>query len=108
MIDARKAVEAAVEYFNSLANLSDAALSPDLTLEEVELGEIGMEDRSWLITLGYNVKLPGAKGETAELLGPIMGLGKSAQKRRFKIFKINAETGDVLSMKMRENEQISE
>ncbi|HXD34293.1 MAG TPA: hypothetical protein VN643_24460 [Pyrinomonadaceae bacterium] len=78
MLDVKEATQKASEYFASLyatENLSD------VRLEEVEQADHG---KYWLITLSYPV-LPG------------LNLGK----KEYKIFKIDAKTGDVKSMKIR-------
>ena len=57
----------------------------NITVEEVELSESGSY---WLITLGYDE--------------PSLGRLTIYAGRAFKIFKVDAYTGDILSMKIRE------
>lgn len=93
MIDARKAILAAQTYFNSLQDLmsQNGPLDiQDLRLEEVEISE---DKQYWFITFGYNVPTPEPKYT-------LIPLGKS--DRNYKIFKINSDTGEVESMKIRE------
>jgi hypothetical protein len=85
MIDVKEATEVALEYFQDI--YSDQAFS-NVLLEEVEREQ---EDDTpyWLITIGFTER----KQE-----GP---LGQLASSRRYKRFKIDAETGEVVSMKIR-------
>jgi hypothetical protein len=64
-----------------------------ISLEEVEISD---DDRFWLITLGFQETTTGK-----ELL---QRLGGNA--RQYKIFKINRESGEVRSMKIRERENV--
>ncbi len=86
MIDVRQAAQSASTFF---ASLYDNAGGTDVRLEEVELTE---DRKHWLITLSYPPPSP---------LGNIIpsGLGGS---RQYRIFKVDAQTGEVLSMKIRE------
>ena len=84
MVDVKQAIREVIAYF--------AELYPQMGnvhLEEVELSE---DERFWYITIGYtppNEKVTGLY----ELFG---------SKREYKIFKVNSETGKVISMKIRE------
>ena len=78
MLDVKEAAQRASEYFAGL--YSGQSLS-DVRLEEVEQADHG---KYWLITLSYPV-LPG------------LNLGK----KEYKVFKIDAKTGEVKSMKIR-------
>ncbi|MGL4503813.1 MAG: hypothetical protein ACRCU2_32430 [Planktothrix sp.] len=93
MIDVRKAVLAAQDYFNSVQDLmsQNGPLDiQDLRLEEVEISE---DKKYWFITFGYNLATP----------EPKYALISSVNRdRNYKIFKINSETGEVESMKIRE------
>jgi hypothetical protein len=83
MINVREATEKAREYL--------VAFFPDaekVQLEEVEL----TEDKShWFITLSY-------EGVSNSVASSLL-VGKSL---RYKIFKLDAESGDVISMKIRD------
>lgn len=83
MMDVKEAAKLASDYFNGL--YADQALS-NVQLEEVELTEDG---KYWLITLSYPVQ----PGTTSFIF--------DTNKRKYKVFKINAETGEVQSMKIR-------
>lgn len=86
-IDARAAANAAARYFRQLyPNVSSCSL------EEVELSE---DDRYWLITLGFEVSAKAGGGIPLLLQPP---------KTKFKVFKVNAQTGEVVSMRIRKLE----
>jgi hypothetical protein len=84
MISVKEAAQKAAEYFTGL--YGDQFVN--VLVEEVELtGDY------WLITLGY---------DRAPVL-PRFGL---KGPRAFKVFKVDGETGEVISMKIREVEQV--
>ena len=88
-LDAKQAARLALDYYNEL--FPTAGVS-NVALEEVEFLE---EENCWLITLGVDepvrVKVP-----------PAVNLfGGPPPTRMFKIFKVNARTGKVISMKIR-------
>ncbi|NBC16918.1 MAG: hypothetical protein GVY18_06320 [Bacteroidetes bacterium] len=83
MIDVKEAVQIAIDYFNDLYEDQNYE---NLLPEEVEYDE---DKDLWRITLGYS---------------KTVGLEKSGitfNPRHYKVFEINAETGKVLSMKIR-------
>jgi hypothetical protein len=84
MINVKEAVKKAAEYFTDLYHDEFC----NVLLEEVEL-----TDGYWLITLGYD--RPPVLPQFAEK-GP----------RAFKVFKVDSETGEVISMKIREVEHV--
>lgn len=84
MIDVKTAVNAAVQYARELYGASDD-FAP--LLEEVEPSS---DDRYWFVTLSLPVPLSG-----------IAALAMREPERRYKIFKVDAETGAVHSMKIR-------
>ncbi|AFY81079.1 hypothetical protein [Oscillatoria acuminata] len=97
MIDVRKAILAARDYFNSVQDLmsQNGPLDiQDLRLEEVELSE---DKKYWFVTIGYD--LP-----KSAMRNPLLPEVVRTQEweRNYKIFKINADTGNVESMKIRE------
>jgi len=83
MINAKDASDKAKEYL--LAFFPDAE---QVQLEEVELSA---DKGHWMITLSYE----GVSGSVASS----MLVGKSL---RYKIFKLDAKNGEVLSMKIRD------
>ena len=85
MIGIKEAVQAALRFAQELYGLADAER---LMLEEIEPTEDG---RFWMITLG----IPGA-------LQPVELIARRTGNERYKVFKVDAETGKVLSMKMRQ------
>ena len=92
VIDVQKAVITAQNYFSSIGQMMGLAIE-DLRLEEVELSD---EKKHWFITLGYTRPVDKSKNPLADLVA------MSSYEREYKVFKINAETGEVQSMKIRE------
>ncbi len=80
MIDVRIATNAAVEYLKQF--FPEAG---NVQLEEIEISE---DDRFWTVTLSY---------DESDRFGMAYNRAK-----KYKIFKIDANTGGVLSMKIRE------
>ncbi|WP_257254962.1 MULTISPECIES: hypothetical protein [unclassified Endozoicomonas] len=77
-IDAKEAAQIAAKYFESITSQS-----VKLSIEEIELDD----DGSWLITLG---------------MSDLFALGSVGNRvTSYKIFKIDAESGDVIYMKIR-------
>jgi 23S rRNA G2445 N2-methylase RlmL len=85
MISVKDAVARAAEF---AAGVLDEPRRNDLRLEEVE-----RRDPHWLITLS----MPSTSFNLGSLLH-----GASAQPRGYKTFTVDADTGEVLSMKIRE------
>jgi hypothetical protein len=84
MLDVKEATQRASEYFAGL--YEDQAVA-NVLLEEVEQADHG---KYWLITLSYPV--------------PPALAGFNFSKRQYKVFKIDAKTGEVKSMKIRKVE----
>jgi len=82
MIDVKEATEKAKAHLVSFFPEAE-----QVQLEEVELSE---DKASWLITLSY-------EGVSSSVASSML-VGKSLL---YKIFKLDAETGEVLSMKIR-------
>lgn len=82
MMEAKEAAQIAAKYFRDLRGYEGP-----LVVEEVEIDD---ETNCWLITLGYK--------EASDEVFSVQ------QKRVYKIFKVDAEEGKVLSMKMRDLE----
>ncbi len=80
MITVKEAAEKAAEYFGDLYG----GRFTNVLLEEAE-----RKERYWLITLGYDRPSPLPQFATK---GP----------RAFKVFKVDAQKGEVISMKIRE------
>jgi hypothetical protein len=81
MIDVKTAVQRAMLYAKDMFR-PESVLSlylPSLLLEEVELSD---DEKFWLVTLGWD----------ADRLGT---------SRIYKIFKVRAEDGEVVSVKIR-------
>ena len=100
MIDVRKAAVSAAGYFADL--YADQKYS-DILLEEVEYDE---DDNVWHITLGYSPPetIP---EDVRNQFSPLSPLSSFVTKdRKYKIFRIDAETGKVLSMKIRTLEHV--
>jgi hypothetical protein len=87
MIDAKAAVRKAIEY---LEQFSEFIPSFGIRLEEVEHEDFG----DWLITLS-TVEPPPASLLSNNLSHLMSG------KRIYKMFRIDSDTGDVKSMKVR-------
>ena len=94
-IDVREAVKAAMDYFRRL-------FKAPVTLEEVELSEDGGD---WHVTLGYPDSWAESSKQTKSLLkrhpfSLIEAVDKPALK--YKRFVVDARTGRVKSMKIRD------
>jgi hypothetical protein len=90
MIEFKEAISAATA---SIADFYQGKELPGLLLEEVTLDE---KEGCWLITLGFYAPAnPNGQG-----LGGLMA--PSSPERKYKTFKINAQTGKTLSMTIRE------
>jgi len=83
MITVKEAVASAVEFARNMLDPPPQ----DLRLEEVELGKIGPND-VWLITLSRPADFT--------------GLEFLRGRREYKVFTVRGDTGQVVSMKIRE------
>ncbi len=94
-IDVKKAVEIAIEFAEHIYG-GDAEKSP-LQAKRVEEFDFLEAENRWLITLGWN--------DTAfkEIPSAEMAGAKSKIPRTFKIFHIDAETGQVIKMESKEH-----
>jgi hypothetical protein len=81
MINAKEAAEVAMEYLKSFY-----AGAKNVTLEEVELSE---EKKSWTVTISFEI-LP-EDGNPARIISKV-----------YKIFRIDNNTGQVISMKSKD------
>ncbi|OCR00587.1 hypothetical protein BCD67_11440 [Oscillatoriales cyanobacterium USR001] len=91
-INVQNAVITAQNYLFSLPDMT-GLVREDLRLEEVELSD---DKKYWFITLGFSRPVDKSKNPLADLVAV------SSYERVYKVFKINAETGEVQSMKIRE------
>ena len=82
VIDVRHAAQAAMGYFQNLF--------PRVTNFSLEEAELSDDENCWLITLGFDALK--SKNGLDNFLPP---------KTKYKVFKVDAKTGKVLSMKIR-------
>jgi hypothetical protein len=87
IIGVKLAVEKAMGY---VRDLYQGERLRDLLLEEVELSE---KQNQWLVTIGFS--LP--KEEPVAIISPSRPLA-----RHYKVVHVDAETGEPLSMKIRD------
>jgi hypothetical protein len=92
LTDVKKAAIAAQEYLLSLWGGTGEKIQ-DLRVEEVEISE---DDKFWLITLGFS--RPADRVE--DPLGEVLDAPR--YRREYKIFKVDADTCQVKSMKIRQ------
>ena len=90
MIDVKTSTKAAAEFFNSVY----PAPHNGVLLEEIELSD---DEKYWLITLGYNVRV-NPEDHTPLDLSALLGV---KLRREYKTFKVDRETGDIKAMKIR-------
>lgn len=90
MIEVKQAIAAAIESVKDFYGEP-----PDLLLEEVERSE---DDKHWLITLGFSVAPATQPANTLQQLSAAL----KSPRRVYKVFRVDADTGKVDSMKIRE------
>lgn len=96
MIDMKQAVARAKAFIKDM--YADEGVC-DVGLEEVSRSEDG---RQWLITIGFNTKQkPKSRSPLTEMLSTGV-LGKIDLERQFKVVHVDARTGRVPTMKIRE------
>lgn len=86
-VDVKTAVRIATSYFDQLIQRHYS----ELAVEEVEKTD---DDRFWLVTVGYNV-VSSDRGTFASFQG--------APNREYKIVKVDAQSGEPISMKVRKS-----
>lgn len=94
MLTIKEAVQKAREYAD---DLYDGEQIKNLLLEEAVFDE---EEKNWLITLGYDssrVKREVPSG----LASALTSMSKEETLREYKVFSINGESGNLISMKLR-------
>jgi hypothetical protein len=84
MIPIKEAFRAATEFAQELYGTERVVV----TLEEVEHSP---DERDWLITLGF----------ANRAMNPLVELAGANVRRDYKIFRVDGETGEVRSMKIR-------
>jgi len=94
MVDVKQAVSKAMSYLKELYRIDQFK---DVLLEEVDLSE---DNKFWNVTIGFTRVQESTSG------GPMATLiGQSAEfKREYKVFRIDAKTGDLRSMRSRKGE----
>ncbi len=93
MIDVKEAIASAK---HAVSSFYEAENLVDLRLEEVELSD---DERIWQITLGFYVL--NINPTQSPLAIAIVG-GSKKYVREYKVFRIDAESGEFRSMKIRE------
>lgn len=91
MVDVKKAVDTARSQINKVYGQEPA----NLQVEEIEQSE---DSKYWLITLGFNAPPPMSGQNELQKIS----FALRPPVRVYKVFKIAAETGEFISMKMRE------
>ena len=86
-VDVKTAVRIAAAYFDQLIQRRYS----DLGVEEVEKTD---DDRFWLVTVGYTV--------ASADLSPLAALHNHST-REYKIIKVDAQSGEAVSMKVRKS-----
>jgi hypothetical protein len=89
MIDVKQAVKKAADYLKEL--YAERTLT-NLDVEEVEKSD---DERFWLVTLGYT-------DDALNRSAALSVLGAGGVYRKYKVCKIDATSGECVSMKMRE------
>jgi hypothetical protein len=99
-IDLKAATDSAYKFLREVKDKMGNDFS-DIRLEEVQRSH----DRSrWLITLGYSVSVPQEGPSHDPRIADLRALTATrsqTSKRQYKIFEVNAKTGEVESMKIR-------
>jgi hypothetical protein len=90
-IDVKEAVRKVVAYFSKL--YPKLVAGANLMLEEVEESEDGSY---WLVTLGYDMHR-----QASSLPGALRAMYGPEVERNYKVFKVDAKTGRIVSMKIR-------
>lgn len=99
-IDLRKAVQSVRDYIVEFNDILENDLD-GVMVEETELSE---DDKYWLITIGFNRKID-PREQNIAAFGIASGIlakeGKATTiKRDYKIFQVDSNTGEVVSMKI--------
>jgi len=92
MVDVKSAIAAARVGFHEF--MEEEETCENIRLEEVELSE---DEKYWMITLGYDVFCKPYEVQNVFLHNPDF----QTRKREYKLFRVNANNGNVESMKIR-------
>ena len=94
MVDVKQAVSKAMDYLRDMYQIDQFK---DVMLEEVDLSE---DNKYWNVTIGFTRRQESTSG------GPMATLiGQSTEfKREYRVFQIDAESGDLRSMRSRKGE----
>ncbi|MGD8396270.1 MAG: hypothetical protein PVF43_12430 [Candidatus Eiseniibacteriota bacterium] len=92
MIEVTEAIDKALELFRAV--FKDAAGDREIVELQVEEAEFSDDPPCWSITVGYSRRGEVNPGTLGEALGQI----KPKLVRRYKVFRIDADCGRVLSM----------
>ena len=92
-IDVKEAVRLAKEFASSLL---DSEKISNLGLEAVERTEDGQH---WLVTLGFSRPWAAAR-RTESPLDQVLPFRGPQAEREYKVFKVDAESGEVLAMQV--------
>ena len=93
MIEVAEAIDKAIELFQLVHK--DLVAAGEIVELLVEEAEFSTDQNSWTITLGYS-----RQGEVStSTIGEALGQINPKLTRRFKTFRIDAESGRVQSMK---------
>lgn len=96
MIDVKQAVNNSILFLNNM--YPDSNIFQDVLLEEAEFSS---DKNFWFITIGFDrIK----KDSTSPLL---RGISHPKFHREYKIFKVDSNSGEVISMKIRKDESIT-
>jgi hypothetical protein len=94
MNDVKTAVKIAFDYFARIYPEAKQKFQ-DIRLEEVELSD---DESTWLVTIGFSRPLP---LDSFLKNAPKFLLGEHQYQRDYKVFRIDAQSSKVRSMKIR-------
>lgn len=94
MINVKTAVKIALDYFAQIYPEAKQKFQ-DIRLEEVELSD---DESTWLVTIGFSRPLP--PDPSLKNVSKFL-LGEHEYQRDYKVFRIDAQSGKVRSMKIR-------
>jgi len=93
MLSAKDAVQLARKYMVEIFGTIDG-----LNVEEIELAE---DEQIWSVTMGFWEYIPEPTRQIPNALSSILGPEVRKVRRTYKVLKISANSGNVLSMKIR-------